>query len=155
LTQMSSDGTEPQPMLAESWDAPSDLSQIRLNLRKGVVYSTGRELTSDDIKWNVQRTADPRSFPNPTTYTGQNVIPSKWWTGIETPDKYTVILKSDTPRPAAFDYFEHLNILDPQTVARLDYTQIAPVGTGPFVQAEYMPNDHRRYVKNAQYWQAG
>src|SRR5262249_22174655 len=35
------------------------------------------------------------------------------------------------------------------------YTQIAPVGTGPFVQAEYMPNDHRRYVKNAQYWQAG
>src|SRR5262245_36182689 len=42
---------KPQPMLAESWDVSSDLKQLKLNLRKGVQFHTGREFTSDDVKW--------------------------------------------------------------------------------------------------------
>src|SRR5437016_4002352 len=46
---------QPQPMLAESWNASSDVTQLKINLRHGVQFHTGRELTSDDIKWNVER----------------------------------------------------------------------------------------------------
>ena len=45
----------PQPMLAESWDVGTDYKQIKLNLRKGVQWHTGREFTSDDVKCNILR----------------------------------------------------------------------------------------------------
>jgi peptide/nickel transport system substrate-binding protein len=39
------DNLKPQPMLAESWDVSSDFKQVKFNLRKGVQFHTGRELT--------------------------------------------------------------------------------------------------------------
>src|SRR5437762_2748714 len=35
----------PQPMLAESWDISSDFKRFKLNLRKGVQFHSGREMT--------------------------------------------------------------------------------------------------------------
>ena len=51
---------QPQPMLAESWDVSTDFKQIKLNLRKGVQFHTGRELTSEDVKWNILHVRDPK-----------------------------------------------------------------------------------------------
>src|SRR6185437_15927560 len=45
----------PQPQLAESWDVTPDLKQVTLHLRQGVTYHSGREFTSDDVVWNLQR----------------------------------------------------------------------------------------------------
>ena len=53
------DNLQPVPHLVESWEQSSDLKQIKLNLRKGVMFHNGREFTSDDVAYNVQRTADP------------------------------------------------------------------------------------------------
>src|SRR5205814_3900745 len=38
------------PRLAESWEQSSDNTSIKLNLRKGVQFHTGREFTSDDVE---------------------------------------------------------------------------------------------------------
>jgi ABC-type transport system substrate-binding protein len=46
------DALNPQPQLAESWDVGGDYKRIKLNLRKGVQFHTGREFTSDDVKYN-------------------------------------------------------------------------------------------------------
>ena len=48
-----------QPRLAESWDINKDFTQVKLSIRKGVQFHTGRELTSDDVVWNFQRVKDP------------------------------------------------------------------------------------------------
>jgi peptide/nickel transport system substrate-binding protein len=50
----------PQPMLAESWDIGKDYTQIKLNLRKGVQWHSGRDFTSDDVKYNITRAQDPK-----------------------------------------------------------------------------------------------
>ena len=54
------DKLKPQPMLAESWDVSPDYRQIKLNLRKGVQFHSGREFTSDDVKYNFLRVRDPK-----------------------------------------------------------------------------------------------
>ena len=100
----------PQPMLAESWDVSTDARQIKLNLRKGVTWHTGREFTSDDVKYTFTRIQDPK------VGNGQFLSQSTWFPNIETPDKYTVILTSETPRPTMFDLFEYLNIVDQATL---------------------------------------
>ena len=51
---------QPQPMLAESWDVSDDHKRAKLNLRKGVQFHSGRDFTSDDVKWNLMRIADPK-----------------------------------------------------------------------------------------------
>jgi peptide/nickel transport system substrate-binding protein len=139
---------KPQPMLAESWDVSSDFKQIKLNLRKGVQFHSGRELTSDDVKWNIERIKDPKSGA------AQLQTMANWWSAIETPDKNTVILKSEAPRPAVFDMLEYMNIADKVTMEGPDAATRA-VGTGPFMWGEWVQGDHQRYLKNKNYWQTG
>src|SRR5499427_8476225 len=68
---------QPQPELAESWDLSSDLTQIKLNLRKGVQWHSGREFTSDDVKYNLLRVRDA-NLQIPTLRNQSN-----WFTSIE------------------------------------------------------------------------
>src|SRR6266851_8579951 len=94
----------PQPQLAESWEVSPDFKQVKLNLRKAVQWHSGRDFTSDDVKWNLLRGQDPKAA------TGSYVNQAKWFPDIETPDKYTVIMQSEVSRPAIFDYFNVLHL---------------------------------------------
>ena len=49
------DKAKPQPGLAETWDVAPDYKTVTFHLRKGVTYHSGREFTSDDVKWNFLR----------------------------------------------------------------------------------------------------
>jgi MarR-like DNA-binding transcriptional regulator SgrR of sgrS sRNA len=82
------------------------------------------------------------------------VTMGNWWTDIQTPDASTVTLVSDTPRPAAFEFLEYLNIIDPVT-AQGPNAQTTLVGTGPFTFGEWSGGDHLTLNKNANYWRSG
>jgi peptide/nickel transport system substrate-binding protein len=140
----------PQPMLAESWDVSSDLTQFKLNLRKGVQFHTGREFTSDDVKYNLLRVRDPKL----AGLVGAAATESAWFTSIDTTDKYTIVLKSDKPRPGAFDFFEYFNIQDKDTAEGPD-ARTKIVGTGPFTFVEWVQGDHFTFTRNKNYWQSG
>ncbi len=138
----------PQPMLAESWDLSADAKQIKLNLRKGVQFHNGRELTSDDVRYTFERIRDPK------VGVGQYALQGQWFQTADTPDKYTVVLTSDQPRPLAFDLFETLNIVDQQTIESPDAATKSN-GTGPFAFVEWAQGDHATWAKNKNYWQSG
>jgi peptide/nickel transport system substrate-binding protein len=142
------DKLQPVASLAESWELSSDLTQIKLNLRRGVQFHTGRELTSDDIAYNLERTKDPTR-----SYTIQSVGLAKSWTS-QTPDKYTVILSSDKPRIGVFDFLTQLWIADKDTLQGPDAANKA-VGTGPFTFVEWIQGDHVSFTRNKNYWQSG
>ena len=142
------DKMQPQPMLAESFDVAADATQIRFTLRKGVQFHSGRELTSDDVKWNLLRVRDPKLG------VAQLATQSAWFTTIDTPDKYTVVLKTDQPRPFMFDFFEYFNILDQESKQAPD-GDLKVIGTGPFIWQEYRQGESARLVKNPNYWRSG
>jgi peptide/nickel transport system substrate-binding protein len=137
----------PQPMLAESLDLSNDYTQVKFNLRKDVQWHSGREFTSDDVKWNLLRVRDPKVGGG--NFTNQ----SNWFTTIDTPDKYTAVLASDASRPAMFDLFENLNMVDRDFIDGPDKSKAG--GTGPFALQEWVQGDHLTFVKNANYWQSG
>jgi peptide/nickel transport system substrate-binding protein len=138
---------KPQPMLAESWDT-SDFKAIKLNLRKGVMFHSGREMTSDDVKYTLVRTASPKVAA--AQYAGM----AQWFGTIDTPDKYTVILHSDLPRPTVFDLLEFIQVGDKESLEGPNAKTTA-IGTGPFKLAEWVPGDHATLTKNPNYWQSG
>ena len=137
------------PRLAESWEQSTDNTQIKLNLRKGVQFHTGRELTSDDVEYNLLRARDPKN-----AFAAVVAVGSAWWTSWEKPDKYTIILKSDKPRPGVFDFLQYLRILDKDTMEGPDATSKV-VGTGAFKWVEWAPGDHITLTKNPNYWESG
>jgi peptide/nickel transport system substrate-binding protein len=136
---------KPQPLLAESWDWSTDNTSLKLSLRKGVAFHSGREFTSDDVKYNLLRVRDPAH--------AQLGGMSSWYT-IATPDKSTVILTSDQPRPLAFDLLEYLNITDKDVAEGPDAKSKAG-GTGPFKLVEWVSGDHVSFTRNPSYWQSG
>lgn len=142
------DKLEPLPMLAESWDVSSDYTQVQLNLRKGVTWHTGREFTSDDVKWNFMRVRDPAAGY------GDFAAQSAWFTTIDTPDKYTVVLKSDQSRPSMFDFFQQFNMGDRNVVEGPD-AKTTSSGTGPFTFVEWVQGDHITLARNKNYWNTG
>ncbi|HEX8969299.1 MAG TPA: ABC transporter substrate-binding protein [Chloroflexota bacterium] len=144
------DNLTPQPVLAESWDVSTDGTQIKLNLRKGVQYHDGREFTSDDVKYSLLRLRDPKIAP----IVGPAAIQSNWWTTVETPDKSTIILKSDMARPGVFDFFQSFTIVDKNTMEGPDAKTKAN-GTGPFTFVEWVPGDHVSMARNTHYWRSG
>jgi peptide/nickel transport system substrate-binding protein len=139
---------QPQPMLAESWDISTDFKQFKLNLRKGVQFHSGREMTSDDVKYTVLRLRD--------STVGSGILAgfSNWFSSIDVPDKYTVILKTDQPRPTFFDAIELFNIVDKDNVEGPE-AKSKIVGTGPFTFVEWQNGDHFTVARNKNYWQSG
>jgi peptide/nickel transport system substrate-binding protein len=139
---------KPQPMLAESWDLSPDYKQITLHLRKGVTWHSGRDFTSDDVTYTIQRLTDPK------VGSGQFAAQAKAFSSVDAPDKYTVVIKADVPQPLLFDFFEQVSIVDKDTAS----TAAAPssvVGTGAYQLAEWAQGDHVTLVKNKNYWQTG
>jgi len=139
---------QPQPGLAETWDVAPDFKSVTFHLRKGVTFHSGREFTSDDVKWNFMRVRDPK-------LAGSTLgAYSQWWTSIDAPDKYTITLKSDQSRPTLFDTLQLFNMLDQTSMEGPDAKSSA-VGTGPFVLKEWVQGDHFTFAKNASYWKSG
>jgi peptide/nickel transport system substrate-binding protein len=137
------------PRLAESWDQSTDNRQIKLNLRKGVQFHNGKEFTSDDVEYSLLRARDPKN-PNAAVVAAG----SAWWNSWEKPDKNTIILKSDEPRPGVFDFLQYLRILDKDLMESPDVTSKMN-GTGAFKFVEWVPGDHFTLVKNPNYWESG
>jgi len=79
---------------------------------------------------------------------------SQWITDIQTPDKYTVVLVTEQPRPSLFDYLQFLNITDTETLQGPD-AATKLVGTGPYTFVEWAQGDHVTLRKNSSYWKPG
>jgi len=141
-----SDDLKPLPRLAESWDLSTDQTKVKLNLRKGVTFHSGREFTADDVEYNILRVRDPK---NP--YASVVAPGSAWWTTIEKPDKNTIVLTSEKPRPGLWDWMTFLRIQDKDVVESPDFASKVG-GTGPFKWVEWIPNDHIQQVRNENYW---
>ena len=142
------DQLNPKPMLAQSWQFSPDATQLQFNLRPGVKWHDGRDFTSADVKWSLERIADPKVAG------GQWQRFSKWFTAIDAPDDHTVVLHLDAPRPTALDLFDQLNMVNQAAIAATNAASTA-VGTGPFTLAEWRQGDSLIFNKNPGYWQTG
>ncbi|MBV9582248.1 MAG: ABC transporter substrate-binding protein [Chloroflexi bacterium] len=139
----------PVGILAEGWDVDDKYTRIALRLRQGVQWHTGRELTSDDVAWNIRRVSSDPKVAGGGFYNWM----SQTLTGIETPDKYTTVLLAERSWPAVFDTLSLLCIIDPVTFAASGPGK--PTGTGPFTFADYAQGDHFTLTRNPNYWQSG
>ncbi|MGY8707431.1 ABC transporter substrate-binding protein [Bradyrhizobium sp. 18BD] len=141
----------PRPVLAISWTISEDGKRYTFQLRPGVKWSDGREFTSADVAFSIERLkiAHPRgriTFANVET--------------IETPDALTAVIVLSKPAPYLITALagaespivpKHIyTALKPDEQPKLEQT----IGTGPFILREWVPGSHLLFVRNPNYWDA-
>jgi peptide/nickel transport system substrate-binding protein len=137
---------QPQPVLAEKWEWSPDSKTLTLQLRSGVTFHSGRELTSEDIEFNLTRLREPSVG---SQMRGSSLLVKT----IERPDKLAIRLGFDAPYRAIFDMLDTMVIVDRETVGDISSGKV--IGTGPFLWKEWAPNERCTLEKNPRYWQSG
>ena len=129
------------PDIAEGVTLSNNGERMTFKLNTGVMYHNGRELTSEDIKWNLERLSGEGSSYK-TTY--KNVV------GFETPDPYTFVINTsqvDVLLPFAMAGREAL-IVAPET----EDLNTQAIGTGPFTLNRLEKDVGVFMDRNDSYW---
>ncbi len=138
---------KPQPELAESWSWSNDNKTLTFKIRQGVKFHSGRDLEAEDVKFNILRVKEERVASQMRPFA--NDVKD-----VQAPDKSTVVLQFDEPRPAIFDMFESLSIMDRETIAEAEDAKRL-IGTGPFKWGQWTPGDKLTLTRNESYWKQG
>ena len=153
------------PHLAESYTISSDGKTYTFKLRRGVKFHTGREVTSADVQYSLERVLNPKTqSPGAGFYSG--IAGSKAFadgkaktiSGVAVPDRYTVSITLDKPN-AAFLHVMALNfahVVPKEAVekAGADFGH-KPVGTGAFMVKEWVLGQRLVLVRNPNYFIKG
>jgi len=156
LVKFNHDGTKIVPDLAESWEQKDELTYM-FRLRQGVRFHdvspvNGRELTSEDVKYSIERqmSDQPGKFQHAYFFLGKLA-------SIETPDKYTVVFNTKEPYAPFMNYIANpwTVIVAKEVVEKYGDLQRHAIGTGPFIMKEYRRDQEAVFVKNRHYFKKG
>ncbi|GAB6143638.1 ABC transporter substrate-binding protein [Desulfocicer niacini] len=149
LISFKESASTPAPGLAESWEISEDGKKYTFHLRKGVKFHNGQPLTSADVKYTIEATMDPA-----------NASPSKEFFApvdrVETVDNFTInLFLKDAYAPLLLALGSPTSgILPKELVSRvgMDEFDSHPVGTGPFMFVEWLPDERIVLKKNPNYF---
>jgi len=147
------------PDLAERWEVSKDGLTMTFHLAKGVKVQdntvppipglNGREFTSADVKYSLERVAyDPASLFQ-ATY--------RFVDKFETPDKYTFVIKMkefDVDLLTALSA-HHGWMVTKELVEKYGNLKTAIIGTGPFIFEKWVKDVAVSFKRNPNYFKKG
>ena len=152
---------EAVPDLAEKWAVSSDGRTYTFTLRRGAKFHDGRPIVAADVKFSLERAADPAiASPVALTYLGDiqgfaarqsGRAPSV--SGIKVRDDATIEIVLDEPRtyfPSKLTYPVSY-VVDERDVARGARWWLTPNGSGPFKVASLIPGERFSLVRHEGY----
>lgn len=132
---------EPQLDLAESYEMARDGKTATFKLRKGILFHSGKEMTSADVAASLRRF---------TTLSTRGKALGGRLEAIKAPDKQTVVMTFKTPTgrlPLYLAHQEHI-ILPEEIATKYMKEQLREfVGTGPFKFVERQPDRFTKLVR--------
>lgn len=140
-------GASVVPGLAESWVVSDGGQTYTFTLHEGITFHNGRALTSEDVKFNYERIANPDT--GAASAAVLRIVES-----IETPDARTLVMRLSEPSGAFLSDLAlqgRVGIVAPESYS--DANAIVDfIGTGPFRYVSYAVNDRLVMERNADYW---
>lgn len=148
---------EYKPLLAKSYRWADDLT-LDVELRQGIKFENGKELSADDVKYTFEHVIKPDS--------GINVrLAVDWIKGVEVVDPYHLRIRANAPTPAALEYLSgntpiypagHWDNAPVVTIGggktRRDWGAVRPVCTGPYKMTDFKAGSTAAWVKNKSYF---
>ncbi|HKE41706.1 MAG TPA: ABC transporter substrate-binding protein [Casimicrobiaceae bacterium] len=138
-----------EPDLAESWTSNPAGTEWTFKLRRGVQCHHGYgEFTADDAVYSIKRASNKAT----SSYSNDFSAVDK----VEALDKYTVKITLKNPVAGFLGYVANVNggnqICKKAAEEMGENFAKKPIGTGPFMFAEYQPQQFVKLVANKQYF---
>jgi len=137
-----------EPGLALGWHALDDRTW-RFELRHGVKFCDGSELTAEDVAFSLLR---PRTLANAS---GGYQLFTRDIVAVEAPDPYTVLIRTSAPQPTLPNRLSVIWIVSHRAAgsdsAAFDSGR-AMLGTGPFCFVEWRRGERIVMRRNEAYW---
>ena len=103
------------PGLAERWELSEDKLSLKLLLRRGVKFHNGRELTADDVVYNIERAMDKSighsAYAQTITMQGARAV-----------DRYMAVVSYTQPTAYLFDTLCFIGIVAKEAVPDIKRT---------------------------------
>jgi ABC-type transport system substrate-binding protein len=152
----------PVPDVAEKWSVSGDGLTYMFHLRQGLTFSNNKNVTASDFKYSFKRILDPGTH-SPNTWVLEKIAGAKEFmagkkddvSGLRVLGDYTIEIKLEKPF-APFLYL--LTMTAAYVVPRDEVSKLGPdfgshpVGTGPFVLKEWLPDREIRLVRRDDYF---
>lgn len=134
------------PVLAESFTFNDNATQFTFRLRKGVEFHDGAPFNAAAVKANIDRLMSGKYKRSSLMKPVKEVV---------VVDEHTIQFNLKEPFGAFLNTLAHPGtlILSPKTLAEIgDEVSKRPVGTGPYIFAEWVPGNFLKVRKNPKYW---
>lgn len=159
------DELQPIPNLAE-WTLSDDHLKLTFNLKKGVKWHDGEELTAEDMEYAWYLIADPTyegpRFANVAMIKGaQEYKDGKADTieGIKVVDDYTIEVTVTEPSVNLLDNIwsypepkHYYGDISSKDLPNADQVRKTPIGVGAFKVKNIVPGEMIEFVRNDDYW---
>ena len=144
-------GLNIKPALATSWKATKN--SITFNLRKGVKFHNGKELTADDVVYSVKMMKNP---PPPGSAAVAANVPGTIIDATAV-SKYVVRLNMSAPDARVLGFFawQRYGPIVPEGLYDQINVSRNAIGTGPYRMVGFNPLDRVEYVANQNFWKPG
>jgi peptide/nickel transport system substrate-binding protein len=131
--------------LAESWQVEDALTWV-FHLRRDARWEDGSAFTAADVLHSIDRARH-----DPASRQLQYVAPIE---RAEVVDEHTVRVVTRAPTASLLDFLKHLSITNKAQFDQLgeNVWRERPLGTGPYVFHELVPDRHLRLAKNPNWW---
>jgi peptide/nickel transport system substrate-binding protein len=129
------ENASPIPMLAAKWEVLDNGLTYRFELRKGVKFHNGKEMTSADVKASLERFG--RISPEKQTMASV--------ASIETPDPAVVVIKLKQVDTSFLDRLASPaspTTIIPAEEAQKEVNKTSHISTGPYQFVEWIPDSH-------------
>jgi len=135
------------PGLAESWEISDDGKEYTFKLRQGVTFHDGEPFNADAVKYTFDSIQDPElKSLTAIGYLGPYVE-------TQVIDEFTAKVVFSEPYAPFLNNLSHSVLSPVSPKAGPNYTEFAfhPVGTGPFMFKEFIPQVSMTFVRNPDY----
>lgn len=140
-----------KPELASSWRSNGSATAWTFDLRKGVKFHDGHELTSADVVYTYKRLLNPK-----TGSEGRTTMAFLDPKGIQAAGKYKVVFRVKKPIAELPLLITNKNTYIVANGASDQTIKTKGAGTGPFMAQGFKPvQEPNTFVRNPNYWQKG
>jgi peptide/nickel transport system substrate-binding protein len=142
---------EPTPYVADTWKFSEDGKTITINLKKGVKFHDGSELTSADVVFTLKSIMDPG-------YTGPRAADLADVADVKAADPYTVVVTLKEPSAPILENLNYgiLEAKQFQGVAVKDMDKaeanFKPIGAGPYKFVDFKRGQYVVLERNADWF---
>ena len=137
-----------EPYLAQSITSNADFTAFTITLRPGIVFHDGTPLDANALHLNIEKSAT-------SILTGPAFADQIASASVTGPLSVTINMKTSwAPFPYYLAQAQTGYIAAPSMLNNPNGTS-HPIGTGPFVFSEWIPNSHMTATANPHYWRKG